>query len=155
MPSYAERRDVPYSAAEMFALVADIETYPEFLPWCTALRVRQRERMNGQELLMADMAVAFKVVSERFTTRVLLDPHAGRIDVRYINGPFRALITHWRFEQKPSGGSTVDFFIDFEFRSRPIEILVGAVFTRAVGKLVNAFEERAATLYGGKRPLLS
>ena len=146
---------MPYSAAQMYALVADIERYPKFLPWCSSLHVRERSQCDGQEIVLADMTVSFTTIKERFTTRVALDPAAGRIDVRYIDGPFRALINHWRFEQKPSGGSIVDFFIDFEFRSRPIEFLVGAVFTQAVSKLVNAFETRADALYGGARqPLI-
>jgi coenzyme Q-binding protein COQ10 len=132
----------------MYALVADIERYPEFLPWCTALRVRDRAQENGQEVLMADMTVAFKALQERFASRVILDPEARRIDVEYIDGPFRSLVNNWRFEPGDAGGVVVDFFIDFDFRSRALGLVMSAVFSRAVEKIVQAFEERARAVYG-------
>jgi coenzyme Q-binding protein COQ10 len=136
----------------MFALVADVERYPEFLPWCTALRVQNREQRNGQEVLMADMTVTFRVLHERFRSRVTLDPEGRRIDVEYINGPFRSLVNNWRFEPSDAGGVVVDFFIDFDFRSRALGLVMSAVFHRAVEKLVQAFEDRARALYG-TRPM--
>jgi coenzyme Q-binding protein COQ10 len=132
----------------MYALVADIERYPEFLPWCTALRVKDRAQQNGHEVLMADMTVAFKTLQEHFASRVTLDPEARRIDVEYIDGPFRSLVNNWRFEPGDAGGVVVDFFIDFDFRSRALGLVISAVFSRAVEKIVQAFEERARVVYG-------
>lgn len=132
----------------MFALVADVERYPEFLPWCTALRVKERARRDQQEILTADMTVAFKALQERFVSRVTLDPEARRIDVEYIDGPFRSLVNNWRFEPGDAGGVIVDFFIDFDFRSRALGLIMSAVFNRAVEKVVQAFEQRARAVYG-------
>jgi coenzyme Q-binding protein COQ10 len=132
----------------MFALVADVERYPEFLPWCTALRVKERAERDGNEILMAHMTVAFKALQEHFTSRVTLDPEARRIEVEYVDGPFRSLINNWRFEPGDAGGVVVDFFIDFDFRSRALGLLMSAVFSRAVEKVVQAFEERARAVYG-------
>lgn len=138
---------MPYSAAQMYALVADVERYPEFLPWCIGLDVVSREDVGERTVITAIMTVAFNVVRERFTSRVTLDPARHTIDVRYIDGPFRALDNHWRFISTGSG-STVDFFIDFTFRSRTLEFLISGVFQRVVEKLVSAFEARARVLYG-------
>ncbi len=131
----------------MYALVADIEKYPAFIPWCVGLRVRKREMVDELETLTADMAVAFKVFREQFTSRVALDPSGKRIEVQYINGPFRYLTNRWVFEPNAEGGCTVDFFIDFEFRSKTLQKMMSKVFTKAVLKMVSAFEERAHALY--------
>ena len=131
----------------MFDLVADIEKYPSFIPWCVGLRVRKREVVNELEMLTADMAVAFKVFREQFTSQVALDPAEQRIEVQYINGPFRYLINRWVFEPHDDGGCTVDFFIEFEFRSKTLQKMMSTVFTKAVLKMVTAFENRAHALY--------
>jgi coenzyme Q-binding protein COQ10 len=145
--THRERKLLPYSADEMFALVADIERYPEFLPWCTRLKIRERREEGGLVTLIADMTISFKVVRESFTSKVVLDPAEKRIDVTYINGPFRYLHNRWSFLPREEGGSTVDFFIDFEFRSRALGLLIGAVFHVAIEKLVAAFEARARALH--------
>ncbi len=147
MTVHQERKVLPYRPEQMFALVADIEKYPLFLPWCVGLRVRKREMVDELETLTADMAVAFKVFREQFTSRVALDPQDQKIDVQYINGPFRYLNNRWRFEPHENGGCTVDFFIDFEFRSRTLQKMMSKVFTKAVLKMVGAFEDRAHALY--------
>ncbi len=143
MPTHAEQRTLPYACEQMFDLVADVERYPEFLPWCTAARIRSRQ----DNVFWADLMVGFKMVRERFTSRVELDrPH--RINVEYTEGPFRYLNNHWVFYPQDDGGCLIDFYIDFEFRNRMLQRLMGALFNEAVGMMVHAFEKRAENLYG-------
>jgi coenzyme Q-binding protein COQ10 len=145
MPTHAEQRHLPYSQKELYELVAAVERYPEFLPWCTAVRVT---RSSGN-VLHADLVVRFKVFQERFVSKVTLHPHA-LIDVEYINGPFRYLNNHWRFIEADDGGCTIDFYVDFEFRSKVLQKLIGLLFNEAVSRMVGAFEARANQLYGGR-----
>jgi coenzyme Q-binding protein COQ10 len=153
MPTHAEIRRLPYSAAEMYALVADMAAYPEFLPWCSGARVRSRQpQPDGSEIVEADMVISFKVFSERFGSRVTLRPAGYKIDVAYLEGPFRYLNNHWRFKPVGEAACEVDFFVDFEFRSRTLQAIIGVVFHEAMRRIVRAFEERAEQLYG-KRSL--
>jgi coenzyme Q-binding protein COQ10 len=145
MPTHAEERDLPYSPEQLFALVADVEKYPEFLPWCLASRIRRREG----NMLEADLVIGFKLVRERFTSRVTLTP-PHRIDVAYTDGPFRYLDNHWIFQPLPGGGCRISFFVDFEFRSRMLQKIIGVLFNEAVRRMVTAFESRARVLYGPK-----
>jgi len=147
MPQFETRRSVPHSADEMFDLVADVERYPEFLPLCEGLAVRSRKERDGKELLIADMTVGYKAIRETFTTQVLLNRTERAIDVKYIDGPFRYLDNRWRFEPLPEGGSTVHFFIDYEFKSRILGALMGSMFDRAFRMFTDAFEKRAAAIY--------
>ncbi|OFX12386.1 MAG: ubiquinone-binding protein [Alphaproteobacteria bacterium RIFOXYD12_FULL_60_8] len=144
MPRHAERRVVPYSVDQMFDLVADIEKYPDFLPWCVAARIRRREG----DVLLADLVIGFKMIRERYTSRVALNRAEGRIDVAYTEGPFSHLENHWRFEPCPEGGCEVDFFVDFAFKNRVLDALMGRLFGEAVGLMVGAFDTRAQALYG-------
>jgi coenzyme Q-binding protein COQ10 len=143
MPTHAERRTVPYTREQMFDLVADVERYPQFLPWCLACRVRRRPAPN---MLVADLMIGFKVFREQFTSEVTLH-RPDRIDVVYHEGPFRYLTNHWRFEADSRGFCVIDFYIDFEFRSRTLQALIGRLFNEAVQRMVNAFERRASQLY--------
>ena len=143
MPSFKTMRRVRHSAVEMFDLVADVERYPEFLPWCVGARVR--ERTPG--LVVADLLIGYRMVRERFTSRVILD-RPGRIDVSYSDGPFRYLNNHWLFEPQPDGGCIIDFYVDFEFRSRMLQRIIELLFNEAVRRMVGAFEARARDLYG-------
>lgn len=147
MPIYETRRRVPFTAEQMFAVVADVESYPQFVPLCEALQVRSRERRPGEEVLVATMSVGYKAVRESYTSRVTLRPVEGLIDVAKIDGPFARLSNRWRFEDVP-GGSEVYFFIDYLFASRLLSLLMGAVFDKAVRKYTDAFEARARQLYG-------
>lgn len=131
----------------MFALVADVEKYPQFLPMCEALHVRSRRGRDGKELLMADMTVGYKAIRETFTSQVLLDPKNRHIDVKYIDGPFRYLENKWQFEDS-DGGSDVHFYIDYEFKSRVLGAVMGAMFDRAFHMFSDAFEKRADAVYG-------
>jgi coenzyme Q-binding protein COQ10 len=142
MPTHAEQRVLPYTPEQLFALVADIERYPEFLPWCLAARVKERRA----DLVVADMVIGFRMFRERFTSRVALDP-PRLIDVTYAEGPFRRLNNHWVFEQAP-GGCRIDFYVDFEFKSRLMQRLIEVLFGEAVRRMVGAFEKRARDLYG-------
>ncbi len=142
MPTHAEQRVLPYTAEQLFALVADIERYPEFLPWCVAARIKERRA----DLVVADMIIGFKMFRERFTSRVVLDP-PRQIDVTYAEGPFRYLNNHWKFIPV-SGGCRIDFFVDFEFKSRLMQKLIEILFGEAVRRMVGAFETRARDLYG-------
>jgi coenzyme Q-binding protein COQ10 len=143
MTTHAERRLLPYSQQQLFDLVADVGRYPEFLPWCVAARVKGR----SGDVLTADLVIGFKMVRERFTSRVTL--HApDRIDVTYTEGPFKYLNNHWIFEPAADGGTVIDFYVDFEFRSKVLQTLIGALFNEAVGLMVAAFEKRARQLYG-------
>jgi coenzyme Q-binding protein COQ10 len=134
----------------MFALVADVERYPEFVPLCRALKVRRREKSEtGIETLIADMEVGYKAIRERFTSRVALDPARLKIVVAYIDGPFSRLENVWNFRDAPEGGgSTVEFFIAYEFRSRLLAAVMGAMFDAAFRKFSAAFEARADKIYG-------
>jgi coenzyme Q-binding protein COQ10 len=150
MPTHAERRTLPYSPEQLFALVADVERYPEFLPWCVGARIRERK----PNLVVADLLIGYRMVRERFTSRVTLDrPH--RIDVSYSEGPFRYLDNHWLFEPEPGGGCTLDFYVDFEFRSRMLQKIIELLFNEAVRRMVGAFEARAHRLYGEEAPAAS
>jgi coenzyme Q-binding protein COQ10 len=144
MPTHLEKRVLPYTPEQMFDLVADVERYPEFLPWCLGARIRKREG----NVLHADLIIGFKMIRERYTSKVRLD-RPQRIDVDYGNdGPFRHLENHWQFSPAEDGGCEVDFFLDFEFRSRMLQRLIGVVFQEAVRRMVAAFESRAKTIYG-------
>jgi coenzyme Q-binding protein COQ10 len=142
MPTHAEQRVLPYTPEQLFALVADIERYPEFLPWCIGARIKERQ----PALVLADLIIGFKVFRERFTSRVALDP-PRKIDVTYAEGPFRYLNNHWTFEKVPDG-CRIDFFVDFEFKSRLMQKVIEVLFSEAVRRMVGAFERRARDLYG-------
>lgn len=142
MPTHAEKRVLPYKPEQLYALVADIEKYPEFLPWCVASRIRRREG----NVLYADLMIGFKMVRERFTSRVELGD--GRIDVAYTEGPFSYLNNHWIFLPTDDGGCLIDFYVDFEFRSKMLQKIIGVLFNEAVRRMVAAFETRARELYG-------
>jgi coenzyme Q-binding protein COQ10 len=133
----------------MFDLVADVERYPEFLPLCEALRIKSRSGTSERPVLIADMTCGYGRVRETFTSRVTLDRSATppTILVEYLDGPFRRLENRWRFIDRP-GGSTVDFFIDYEFKSMVLQLLMGAMFDRAFQKFAEAFESRAEVTYG-------
>ncbi|GAC1042176.1 type II toxin-antitoxin system RatA family toxin [Rhizobium sp. No.120] len=131
----------------MFDLVADVERYPEFLPLCEALTVRSRKERDGKTLLVADMTVGYKAIRETFTTQVLLNKAERAIDVKYIDGPFKYLDNRWRFQPAEDGGSVIDFFIDYEFKSRILGALMGSMFDRAFRMFTDAFETRANKIY--------
>lgn len=148
MPSFSTVHPVRHSAEQMFDLVADVERYPEFVPLCERLTIRDRRERDGREVLTADMAVGFKAVNESFTSRVILDREALAIRASYIDGPFRSLDNLWRFEPTGPGSCNVHFSIDYEFRSRMLAALMGSQFDRAFRRFTAAFEKRADTLYG-------
>lgn len=139
---------VPYTAEQMYALVADIERYPDFLPWCTALRVVDRRQAEGsREVVTADMVVAYKIFRERFRSRAILDPANRTVETEYINGPFRHLANEWSFVDEPHGGSTVNFHINFEFRNILLQRTAQAVFDKAFARMSDAFIKRADDVY--------
>lgn len=151
MPQYEMTRRVPFSAQQMFAIVADVERYPEFLPLCEGLVVRTREEKGLETVLTATMTVGYHALRESFTSRVTLRPANNEIDVAYLDGPFTHLDNRWRFEDA-AGGSQIDFFIDYMFASRVLALFMGAVFDKAVKRYTEAFEERALAIYGGTTP---
>ena len=150
MPAFRNQRRVRHSAAEMFALVAEGERYPEFVPLCRALKVRRREQSAaGLETLIADMEIGYRAIRETFTSRVALDPANLKIRVEYVDGPFSRLENVWNFrDAAEGGGSTVEFFIAYEFRSRLLAAVMGSVFDAAFRKFSAAFEARADRIYG-------
>ncbi len=148
MPSFRTVKRVPHSPTQMFDLVADVERYPEFVPLCEALRVRRRSQSGeGIETLVADMSVGYKAIHESFTSRVTLDRPRLRIDVEYVDGPFRFLENRWIFRAADEG-TDIDFNINYEFRNFALGMLMGAMFDRAFRKFTNAFEARARDIYG-------
>ena len=147
MPKFSSTRHVPHTPEQMFALVADIEKYPDFLPMCEALTIRSKKRRNGKTLLVADMTAGHKRIRETFASQVLLDPENRKIDVKYIDGPFRRLDSKWNFAGS-RGGCDVEFFIDYEFKSRILGLLTCAMFDRAFRRFSAAFERRAVHIYG-------
>ena len=151
MPQFETTRRVPYSAAEMYAIAADVERYPEFLPLCTGLTILSRSAVADGEDLTAIMSVGYKAITESFTTRVQLRPTGNAIDARYLDGPFSRLENRWRFREFPGGqGSEVEFFIDYQFRSPMLAVLAGSVFDQAFRKFSEAFEMRARKIHGAR-----
>jgi coenzyme Q-binding protein COQ10 len=151
MPQFSTRRRVKHSAADMFDLVADVERYPEFVPLCRSLKVRNRiPEPEGVEVVIANMTVAYKFIQERFTSRVTLDRPNLHILVEYLEGPFRKMENRWTFH--PIGGQTctVEFFLAYEFRSRTLAVFMGAMFDTAFRRFSGAFERRADQIYGQK-----
>ena len=147
MPKFESQRKVPHTPAQMFDLVADVERYPEFLPLCEALTVRSRRERDGKELLVADMTVGYKAIRETFTTQVLLNREDLTIEVQYIDGPFKYLHNRWQFLPDGASGCSVNFFIDYEFKSRILGALMGSMFDRAFRMFSEAFETRAGKIY--------
>jgi coenzyme Q-binding protein COQ10 len=147
VPTFETTRPVAFSAEQMFALVADVERYPEFVPLCQGLRILGREQQGDATVLVATMTVGYNAIRETFTSRVTLRPERGEIDVAYLDGPFTHLDNRWRFRDTP-GGSEVHFYIDYVFASRMLAMLMGAVFDKAVRKYTDAFEARARAVYG-------
>ena len=150
MTSHSESRIVPYSADLMFAIVTDVERYPEFVPWTVSLRILKREPFGDGEVLTAETVVGFRALRERYKSRVVLDPKARAIDVAQVDGVFRELENHWRFT--PEGaGCRVDFSISFEFKSKMLTAVAGSAFSLVVTQMTRAFEERARKL--SEKPL--
>ena len=147
MPKFDATRRVAHTPEQMFALVADVEKYPQFLPLCESLTVRSRKEREGRTVLVADMSIGYKAIRETFTTQVLLNPAERIIDVKYIDGPFKYLSNIWSFEPA-SDGCFVRFFIDYEFKSRILAALMGTMFDRAFRMFAEAFEKRADAVYG-------
>ena len=147
MPTHSETRELPYTAQQMYDLVADVASYPEFLPWTAAARIKSREDKGDHEVMDADLVISFKVFRERFTSRVVLWPAAKKIDTEYLDGPFRYMKSNWAFADAPDGGCNVTFFVDFEFRNAVLQGIIGVVFNEAMQRIVRAFERRAAQLY--------
>ena len=146
MPRHSETKHLPYSPEQLFELVADVARYDEFLPWVVAVRVRS----SSPTETVADLVVGFNAFKERFTSRVMKE-RPGRICVDYVEGPLKYLHNEWGFERASDGGTNVHFSVDFAFKSRIFESLAGAMFDRALRRMIGAFEQRAAALYGMSR----
>lgn len=149
MTRHAETRVLPYTARQMFDLVADVERYPEFLPWTAAAKVRSVEDRGEFREMLADLVVSFKLFRESFGSRVRMFDREGRIETAYIDGPFKRMDSEWRFRDVP-GGVEVHFATDFEFRNRLLQGAAGMFFSQAMAQVVRAFERRAAQLYGSR-----
>lgn len=144
MPTHAEVKVVPYTAQQMYALVADIEKYPEFLPWCIAARIRDHK----ENMVLADLVVGYKIFRETFTSQVYLTPFE-KIDVRYSQGPLRRLNNHWKFNDLGNGSCELDFYVDFAFNNHFMQSAIELFFNEAVKVMIRSFETRAGVLYGG------
>jgi coenzyme Q-binding protein COQ10 len=151
MPEFSTKRRVRHAAADMFDLVADVKTYPEFVPLCSALTVKNRsEKDDGTIVLVADMTVAYKIIHETFTSRVTLDRPNLEIFVEYLSGPFKRMHNRWTFHPAGESACDVEFFITYEFKSRALALLMGAMFDTAFRRFAAAFERRADVIYGRK-----
>jgi coenzyme Q-binding protein COQ10 len=149
MPQFSTKRRVRHNVANMFDLVADVESYPRFVPLCSALKVkRHAAKGEGVDILVADMTVAYKMIRQTFTSRVTLDRPGLKILVEYLDGPFQRLQNRWTFHSAGEGACDVEFYIDYEFRSRTLAMLMGAMFDTAFRKFAAAFEKRADEVYG-------
>ena len=148
MPRHSESRTLPFTADQMFDLVADVEAYPKFLPWTAAARVRsETPRDDGARVMEADLVISFKVFRERFGSRVVLWDEGRRIETEYIDGPFKYMRSNWRFAPNKDG-CTVEFDVDFAFRNRLLQTAAEVFFYEAMRRIVRAFEDRAHALYG-------
>jgi coenzyme Q-binding protein COQ10 len=147
MPRHTEQRRLPYSPEQLFDVVADVRNYPAFLPWVAAVRVRS----DGPTEMIADLVVGFRAIKETFSSKVV-KRRPEEIEIDYIEGPLKYLHNNWKFRPDGEGGTIVDFCVDFAFRSRLFETLAGQMFDRALRRMIGAFEDRAAALYGGGEP---
>ncbi|HET7384034.1 MAG TPA: SRPBCC family protein [Pseudolabrys sp.] len=151
MPKFSTKRRVRHAATDMFDLVADVDKYPQFVPLCSALTVKGRSnKVDDVTILVADMTVAYKIIRETFASRVTLDRPKLRILVEYLNGPFKHMQNRWTFHPVGEDTCDVEFFIEYEFRSRALAVLMGAMFDAAFRKFAAAFEKRADEVYGHK-----
>lgn len=149
MPRFSTKRRVNHSASDMFDLVADVEKYPEFVPMCADMRVRsEADKGDGITVMVATMTVAYKMIRQSYTSRATLDKPNLKILVEYLDGPFRRMQNRWTFHSKEEGVCEVEFFIDYEFRSRTLAMLMGAVFDTVFRRMAAAFEKRADEVYG-------
>ena len=149
MPRYSSKRRVRHTAPQMFDLVADVERYPEFVPLCQSLKIRERtQQADGTEIVIADMTVSFRLVRESFTSRVTLDRPNLKITVEYLKGPFSNLENRWTFEAKSDTECDVGFYLAYEFKSRMLAMLMGTMFDTAFQRFAAAFEKRADVVYG-------
>src|SRR6266481_2909873 len=149
MPRFSNKRRVQHRAEQMFDLVADVERYPEFVPLCQSLKIRQRTpKPDGTEVVVADMTVSFRLARETFTSQITLDQPNLKILVEYLKGPFSSLENRWTFEPKGDDACDVGFFIAYEFRSRMLAMLMGTMFDAAFQRFAAAFEKRADQIYG-------
>jgi len=150
MPQFSTKRRVGHAATKMFDLVADVERYPEFVPFCKSLKVRRRSTdARGRDLLVCDMTIAYKLIQETFTTSVTFDKPALQIIVDYLNGPFRRLENRWAFRAVEERACDVEFFLLYEFKSRALALLMGAMFEAVFRRFADAFERRADQIYAG------
>ncbi len=147
MPTHSETRHLPYSAQQMYDLVADVQQYPEFLPWTSAARIRSTDDRGDHIVMLADLVISFKVFREKFGSRVTLWPDARRIDTEYLDGPFSKMVSNWSFAEATDGGCDVSFHVDFEFRNKLLQTTATFFFNDAMQRVVRAFERRAADLY--------
>ena len=150
MPTHSDSRHLPWTARQMYDLVADVERYPEFLPWCAGARIRSRQIEGDTEILAAELVISFKVFRERFGSRVTLRSQALRIDTEYLDGPFRYLRAHWEFLDTDRG-CEAQFFVDFELKNAVLRKIIGLVFSEAMKRVGRAFEARAEALYGSNQ----
>jgi coenzyme Q-binding protein COQ10 len=150
MPAHSEIRHSPYTPQQLFAMVLDIERYPEFLPWCRAARVTERH----DDYFVGELIISFSHLTERYSSKIIplapTDSTEGTIEVALVNGPFKHLFNHWRFVPNPTGGTDIHFAVEFQFKSKLLDTLIGGVFGRAVEKMGAAFITRADALYGSK-----
>ena len=146
MPVHKENRVVVYSAKQMYDLVSDVESYPEFLPWCAAARINSVISDSPKEVISADLVISFKVFRERFSSEVKLDQKKLSIQTKYLDGPFKYMNSSWHFNDCPEG-CVVNFFVDFEFKNKLFQSIIAIVFNEAMQRIVRAFEERAKELY--------
>jgi len=151
MPQFSTKRRVRHTATQMFDLVADVEKYPQFVPLCSALTIKSRTEKDGTTVMVADMTVAYKIIRETFTSRVMLDRANRTVLVEYLSGPFKRMQNRWSFHPMGEDACDVEFFIDYEFRSRTLAMLMGAMFDAAFRRFATAFEHRADEIYGGGR----
>ena len=147
MPTHSETRSLPYSAQQMYDLVADVASYPKFLPWCAAARIRSITPDGASQVMDADLVISFKLFRERFGSRVVMWPDDKKLDTEYLDGPFKYMKSNWAFVDTEVG-CDVSFFVDFEFKNAILQGIIGVVFNEAMQRIVKAFETRARDLYG-------
>ncbi len=144
MTTHAEKKNLPYTQEQLFGVVADVAKYPEFLPWCVSSRIKRRE---GDNVFYADLVIGYKMIREKFGSKVTLTS-PNHVHVEYLSGPMKYLSNHWKFIAEDDGSCTIDFFVEFEFKNRVLQNLMGVFFNEIVRRMVGAFEKRAKDLYG-------